>query len=99
MTRPNKNRVNVLSFILSEVGFFGVLILAYLFFNAKHQTGPGASDLNLLKSSIFSLCLFASSFTIWRAEVSSPSRKAGGVQGLALRHHRPWDDLYRRPGN
>jgi heme/copper-type cytochrome/quinol oxidase subunit 3 len=47
-----------------------VLILAYLFYNARPQPGPGAQDLNLLKTVIFSLCLFASSFTIWRSEAS-----------------------------
>jgi cytochrome c oxidase subunit 1/cytochrome c oxidase subunit I+III len=67
---PEKNKVGVLMFIVSEAGFFGVLILAYLFFNASPQTGPSAHDLDLLKTGVFSLCLFASSFTIWRSEVS-----------------------------
>ena len=67
---PEKNKAGVVAFILSETGFFGVLILAYLYFNASPQAGPNAHDLNLLKTGIFSLCLFASSFTIWRSEVS-----------------------------
>lgn len=67
---PERNKAGVLIFIISEAGFFGVLILAYLFFNASPQPGPTAHDLNLLKTGIFSLCLFASSFTIWRSEVS-----------------------------
>jgi heme/copper-type cytochrome/quinol oxidase subunit 3 len=67
---PEKNQASVLAFILSETGFFGVLFLAYLYYNAKPQPGPSAHDLNLLKTGIFSLCLFASSFTIWRSEVS-----------------------------
>lgn len=67
---PEKNKTGVLMFIISEAGFFGVLILAYLFYNASPQPGPTAHDLNLLKTGIFSLCLFASSFTIWRSEAS-----------------------------
>jgi heme/copper-type cytochrome/quinol oxidase subunit 3 len=67
---PEKNKASVVAFIISETGFFGVLILAYLYYNAAPQPGPGAHDLNVLKTGIFSLCLFASSFTIWRSEVS-----------------------------
>jgi heme/copper-type cytochrome/quinol oxidase subunit 3 len=69
-TSPEKNKTAVTAFIISESGFFGVLILAYLFYNATPQPGPGAHNLNLLKTGIFSLCLFASSFTIWRSEAS-----------------------------
>lgn len=65
-----KNKTSVLAFILSEAGFFGVLILAFLYYNANPQPGPGPRDLNLSKTLIFSLCLFASSFTIWRSEVA-----------------------------
>jgi cytochrome c oxidase subunit I len=65
---PEKNKVSVTAFITSEVGFFGVLILAFLFYNASPHPGPSAKDLNLFKTFIFSICLFASSFTIWRSE-------------------------------
>jgi cytochrome c oxidase subunit 1/cytochrome c oxidase subunit I+III len=67
---PEKNKVSVTAFIISEAGFFGVLILAYLYYNATPQPGPSAHNLNLLRTGMFSLCLFASSFTIWRSEVS-----------------------------
>jgi cytochrome c oxidase subunit I len=67
---PEKNKASVVAFIISESGFFGVLILAYLYYNATPQPGPGAHDLNLLKTGIFSLCLFTSSFTIWRSEIN-----------------------------
>jgi heme/copper-type cytochrome/quinol oxidase subunit 3 len=69
-TSPEKNKTAVITFIISESGFFGVLILAYLFYNATPQPGPGTHNLNLIKTGLFSLCLFASSFTIWRSEVS-----------------------------
>jgi heme/copper-type cytochrome/quinol oxidase subunit 3 len=67
--RPNKIKAGVITFIISEVGFFGVLILAYLFYNATRSSGPGAQQLDVVKTTIFSICLFASSFTIWRSEV------------------------------
>jgi cytochrome c oxidase subunit 1/cytochrome c oxidase subunit I+III len=69
-TAPEKNATAVITFIISESGFFAVLILAYLFYSATPQPGPGPDNLNLLKTGLFSLCLFASSFTIWRSEVS-----------------------------
>ena len=65
---PEKNKVAVVSFIASETGFFGVLILAFLFYNAGSHPGPTAKDLNLWKTGLFSLCLFASSYTLWRSE-------------------------------
>lgn len=67
---PEKNQAGVISFIISETSFFGVLIMAFLYYNARPQAGPGVQDLNLLKTGIFSLCLFASSFTIWRSEAA-----------------------------
>ncbi len=66
--RPDKNKAGVITFIISEAGFFGVLIIAFLFYNATPGSGPGARELNVLKTGLFSLCLFASSFTIWRSE-------------------------------
>jgi heme/copper-type cytochrome/quinol oxidase subunit 3 len=67
---PEKNKTAVIAFIVSEAAFFAVLILAYLFYNATPRAGPSAHDLNLAKTSLFSLCLFASSFTIWCSEAS-----------------------------
>jgi cytochrome c oxidase subunit I len=65
---PEKNQAGIVAFIASETGFFGVLILAYLYYHATPQPGPAARDLDLLKTGLFSLCLFASSFTLWRSE-------------------------------
>jgi cytochrome c oxidase subunit I len=78
---PEKNKTGVIAFIFSETGFFAVLILAYLYYNARPQPGPGAHDLNLLKTGVFSLCLFASSFTIWRSEVNLQRRKQRATVG------------------
>jgi heme/copper-type cytochrome/quinol oxidase subunit 3 len=73
--RPEKNAAGVMTFIISETGFFGVLILAYLFYNATPGSGAGAQHLDVLKTSIFSVCLFASSFTIWRSEAGLRANK------------------------
>jgi heme/copper-type cytochrome/quinol oxidase subunit 3 len=73
--RPEKNKTGVITFVISEAGFFGVLILAYLFYNATSRSGPGARELDVLKTTLFSICLFASSFTIWRSEVGLRANK------------------------
>ncbi|HTS17622.1 MAG TPA: cytochrome c oxidase subunit I [Verrucomicrobiae bacterium] len=78
---PEKNEASVIAFIISEAGFFGVLILAYLFYNARPQPGPGTHDLHLLKTGIFSLCLFASSFTIWRSEANLHNGRQRAMAG------------------
>jgi heme/copper-type cytochrome/quinol oxidase subunit 3 len=79
---PEKNRAGVITFIVSETGFFGVLILAYLFYHATSQPGPQSGDLHVLKTGLFSLCLFASSFTLWRSEK--------GLERGSLRAMRAW---------
>jgi len=78
--RPEKNAAGVITFIISEAGFFGVLILAYLFYNATPQSEPGVRELDVLKTTIFSICLFASSFTIWRSEVAQRRNKHGKMK-------------------
>jgi cytochrome c oxidase subunit 1/cytochrome c oxidase subunit I+III len=78
---PEKNQAGVIAFILSETGFFAVLILAFLYYNAKPQPGPGAKDLNLLKTSLFTVALLASSFTLWRSEVSQARGKQRAMTG------------------
>ena len=77
---PEKNKASVLMFILSETGFFGVLILAYLYYTALPQSGPNPHELRLLQTGIFSLCLFASSYTIWRSETCL---RNGNQRGMA----------------
>ena len=69
--RPEKNKASVIAFIISETGFFGVLILAYLFLQ-RHAATRTESRTSWIcsKPVFFSLCLFASSFTIWRSEAS-----------------------------
>src|SRR5438270_910948 len=85
VTLPDHNKVGILSFILSETGFFAALILAYLYFYARPQAGPGPKELDVPRTLVFSVCLFASSFTFWRSEVALTKQLRGSMLGwLAL---------------
>jgi len=85
ITIPDKNKVGMLTFILSEAGFFMTLILAYLFFYVHPQPGPTPRELDVPRTLIFSVCLFASSFTFWRSEIAMSKRLRGSMLGwLAL---------------
>jgi cytochrome c oxidase subunit 1/cytochrome c oxidase subunit I+III len=79
VAKPDKFKAAILAFIASEVGFFAILILAYLLYNAKGQAGPNARDLNLPKTLFYSVCLFASSVTIWRSEHGLRKGDSGGA--------------------
>jgi cytochrome c oxidase subunit 1/cytochrome c oxidase subunit I+III len=82
---PDHNKTGILAFLFSEVGFFGVLILAYLFFYAHPQHGPGPKELDVPRTLVFSVCLFASSFTFWRSEVALHKQRRRSMLGwLAL---------------
>jgi len=78
---PDKNLCAMVAFVVSETGFFGTLILAFLYFNAHPQPGPSPHQLDLMKTGIFSLFLFSSSFTIWRSEVALHRGKIRGMIG------------------
>ncbi len=93
-----KEHAGVLAFIFSETGFFGVLILAYLYYNATPQPGPDARRFDLLKTGLFSLCLFASSFTIWRSEKGLHHGRQGRMIGWLIATIAARRDFHRRPG-
>jgi len=85
VTLPDHNKIGILSFILSEAGFFAALILTYLYFYAHPQPGPSAKGLDVPRTLIFSVCLFTSSFTFWRSEVALTKQRRGSMLGwLAL---------------
>ena len=80
--KPEKNKTSIVAFIISETGFFagadpGLSLLQ------RHPASPGRtrSELDLLKTGLFSLCLFASSFTIWRAETGLRNNNQGRMIG------------------
>ena len=82
---PDHNKVGILAFILSEAGFFATLLLAYLYFYARPQAGPGPKELDVPRTLVFSVCLFASSFTFWRSEIALTKQRRGSMLGwLAL---------------
>ncbi|MGH8100246.1 MAG: cbb3-type cytochrome c oxidase subunit I, partial [Chthoniobacterales bacterium] len=81
VTLPDHNKTGILAFIFSEAGFFGILILAYLYFYAHPQAGPGPKELDLKRTLIFSVCLFASSFTFSRSEIALRAKRRGSMLG------------------
>jgi len=82
---PDHNKTGILAFLFSEVGFFGTLILAYLYFYAHPRPGPGPKELDVARTLVFSVCLFASSFTFWRSEVAMHKQRRESMLGwLAL---------------
>ncbi len=66
----NRIRLAMLLFVASEAVFFILLIIAYVVY---HATSPSAADpsryLDVPKTGIFTACLIASSFTMWRAGI------------------------------
>ncbi|MEI6351213.1 MAG: cytochrome c oxidase subunit I [Verrucomicrobiota bacterium] len=64
----DKNKAAMWSFIVSEAGFFMVLIISYLAFNLGPAQQSAAKVLDPMKTALFTVCLIASSFTIMRAE-------------------------------
>jgi heme/copper-type cytochrome/quinol oxidase subunit 3 len=69
-------KLAVAVFIVSEAAFFAFLIFAYIYYAAAVH-GPGAStSLNPPRTLIFTICLLASSGTLWMAE----RRLAGASQ-------------------
>ncbi len=65
----NRNVMGMLLFIGSESMFFLLLILAYVNFHSQYGTGEMAAwHLDVTKTGLFSIALFASSFTLWLSE-------------------------------
>ncbi len=81
ITPPNRAKTCMWSLIATEVGFFGTLILVFVYFNwSPSPVGPSSKHtLDLGRTLIFSGCLFASSFTLWRAEVAERMKSHGGM--------------------
>lgn len=79
MTRFDTAKLAMSVFIASEAVFFAFLIAAYIYYYAAVVHGPGPSDsLNPPKTLIFTICLLASSGTLWMAERRlSAGRKPG----------------------
>jgi cytochrome c oxidase subunit 1/cytochrome c oxidase subunit I+III len=79
----DKNRVGIVSFLISEAFFFLMLILAYLYYNSHAMDGPTPVDtLNPQRTGFYTLCLLASSLTIWLGQRKLKSRKHSAFRWL-----------------
>jgi heme/copper-type cytochrome/quinol oxidase subunit 3 len=76
-----KSKLGVLFFLASEVSFFTVLIIAYIYYRGGEGAGPSAATtLNPLITGVYTAFLLASSVTIWRAEKSAERQRPGRLQ-------------------
>ena len=64
---PSRRRAGVIGLIVAEASLFGVFVVAYLFYIGKSLSGPYPKDV-LEVPIVISLCLWASSGTVWLAE-------------------------------
>jgi heme/copper-type cytochrome/quinol oxidase subunit 3 len=75
-----RSKMAVGFFILSEIQFFLLLIVAYVYYHAYPGQGPtAATALNTTRTAIFSLALFSSSATIWMASRAARRGDNGGM--------------------
>jgi heme/copper-type cytochrome/quinol oxidase subunit 3 len=80
-----KNKLGMLLFLGSEVAFFGILILAYVYYYRAYADGPNAAThLNALLTGMFTICLLLSSFTLWRAQRSIEQGHRAGLRAWLL---------------
>lgn len=71
--------LGVVLFVASETVFFLMLIVSYVhFFGESDVAEMARGHLDPLRTGIFSLFLFSSSFTVWRAERSRRAGRPGG---------------------
>lgn len=79
LTTMEKNKMGMLLFIASEAVFFALLIIAYVYYHGPEAGPSAAKNLDIVKTGIFSLFLFASSFTVWRAGKNMEKRNHKGL--------------------
>jgi heme/copper-type cytochrome/quinol oxidase subunit 3 len=60
--------LGTLTFIASEVAFFGSLLVAFAWYAFRDAPGPSPADLDIGRTAVFSIALFASSGTIVLAD-------------------------------
>jgi heme/copper-type cytochrome/quinol oxidase subunit 3 len=65
----NRTVLGMILFVASESIFFLLLLLAYVNFH-KTTGATAAAELDPLKTGLFSIALFASSLTLWFAEIA-----------------------------
>jgi heme/copper-type cytochrome/quinol oxidase subunit 3 len=81
MKRFDTAKLGVSAFLLSEAVFFGFLIAAYIYFYGAVTHGPNArTSLDPPRTLVFTLCLIASSGTMWLAERRLAAAKRNGFR-------------------
>ncbi len=78
----DKAIVGVWAFIASEAMFFIILILTFVYFNLS--TKAAAASLDVKTTGMFSICLFASSFTLHRSEKALAAGNESGFRGWLI---------------
>jgi heme/copper-type cytochrome/quinol oxidase subunit 3 len=73
-----KHKLGMGLFLLSEIFFFALLILAYVFFNGS--VSEQATSLAPATAAIFTVFLLGSSGTLWLAERSMAREQPGGLR-------------------
>jgi len=67
----SKTRVGMVTFVVSEATFFLMLVIAYVYYQGHPaSSGQAARLLDPWRTGGFSLCLFASSYTVRRAGIA-----------------------------
>jgi cytochrome c oxidase subunit 3 len=79
-TMPDKGKVGMLLLIVAESSFFGIFVVAYLFYIGKSLHGPYPADVLDLPI-LGSICLLSSSVTIMLA---IRALRAGKTSGFVL---------------
>ena len=77
------HKLAMLLFLRGEVVFFGLLILAYVHYRGQWvggNAGPTAEVLDIGLTTIFTVCLLASSVTIWFSERSLARGSHAGMR-------------------
>jgi cytochrome c oxidase subunit 3/cytochrome o ubiquinol oxidase subunit 3 len=77
---PSRGRVGMLSLIIGECGIFIIFVIAYIYYIGKSLSGPTPQQ--VLEIPIFNtICLLASSVTIW---ISERQIERGKIKSFAL---------------
>jgi cytochrome c oxidase subunit 3/cytochrome o ubiquinol oxidase subunit 3 len=80
---PDGRKVGMIAFFVSETAFFSTLLMAYVIYMGHNLTGPTPADVLALPLAIVNtVCLLASSLTIFLAEGALRSGKSTVFQGL-----------------
>jgi heme/copper-type cytochrome/quinol oxidase subunit 3 len=76
-----KTKLGMLLFLVSEAFFFGMLILAYVYYSGAPADGPSAAtSLDVSTAAIFTAFLLGSSGTLWLAERSMARKRPAGMR-------------------